>query len=178
LLCGARHNARDVHFRRIEHASAAAGGRTTSMTQTEEIRSLLRDKERNYFTSTEFNARLIDQLWQLPSPTRQGVLEELSAHADEDVRQAALDFQAFARHEALSKDLEYVRKSSPLRPGTRLALFAGYDYYAENGKPWWLNGREFYRATFLGFEARDEGKIPAGLVEFDEPVDLPGHQGR
>src|ERR1700722_16646177 len=101
------------------------------MTQPEAIQRLIDAKEGNCFTSMEFYGHMLDQLWKLPAAARPGVLEELSAHADEDVRQAALDFQTFARHEALSKDLDYVRRHSPLRPGTRLELFGGYDYYAD-----------------------------------------------
>jgi hypothetical protein len=148
------------------------------MTQNEAIRRLIDDKEANCFTSMEFWNHMLDQLWKLPAATRPGVLAELSAHADEDVRRAALDFQTFARHDALSKDLDYVRQHSPLRPGTRLELFGGYDYHADGGKLAWLNGQECYRATFLGFAARGDGMIPAALVAFDEPVDVPGHKGR
>lgn len=82
------------------------------------------------------------------------------------------------RHEQLSKDLDYVRQNSPLRPGMRVELFGGYDYYSSDGKPRWLNGRDCYRAEFLGFASCGEDTIPVGLVEFDEPVELPGHKGR
>jgi hypothetical protein len=102
----------------------------------------------------------------------------LLAHTDPDVRQAAQEFQGSARHEELSKSLDYISRTSPLRKGVRLELFGGYDYYSTEGKPGWLNGRDCYRATFLGFAARGEDTIPAGLIEFDETIEVPGHRGR
>jgi hypothetical protein len=118
------------------------------------------------------------RLWSLPLIARRAALEALSAHADKDVRNAALEIEAMARNEKLSKDLDYVRQNSPRRRGTRLELFGGYDYYSSEGKPWWLNGRDCYRATFLAFASRGEDTIAAGLVEFDEAIDVPGHKGR
>ena len=85
--------------------------------------------------------------------------------------------QIFLHHETLSKNLEHVQEISPLRPGVRLVLFGGYDYYASEGKPWWLNDRECYTATFLRFLSRGDNAIPAGLVEFDEVIELPPYKG-
>ena len=102
----------------------------------------------------------------------------LSADANEDIRRVALEFQIFERHAELSRNIDYVRQNSPLRPGVRLELFGGYDYYSSDGKPWWLNGRDCYKAAFLGFASCGENTIPAGLVEFDEAIEIPGHIGR
>ena len=149
----------------------------TAVTSTPEIDDLIRDWE-EASSPLEFSARVMECLWALPAAKRDAALEHLSAHADETVRQVASEWQAFARQRALSTDLDHVRRNSPLRPGVRLALFGGYDYYATEGKPAWLNGRECYRATFLRFATRGDDTIPAGLVEFDEVIEIPGHNGR
>ncbi len=143
-----------------------------------EIDELIRNWEEESFTSSEFSARMMNCLWALPAFERNSALEHLSAHADENVRQVASEWQAFARQRELSTNLDYVRRHSPLRPGVRLVLFGGYDYYATEGKPAWLNGRECYRATFLRFASRGDDMIPAGLVEFDEQIESLGHNGR
>jgi hypothetical protein len=134
------------------------------MTGIEEIHRLIRAWEENYFTSLEFQDRVLGQLRELP--------------AAEVVRNVAVEFRSLQRHEALSKDIDYVRRISPLRPGIRLELFGGYDYYATEGKPAWLNGRECYRATFLDFASYGENTIPVALVEFDEVIEVFGQKGR
>ena len=148
------------------------------MTTTEDIDRLIDAWEAGIFTSTEFQDKLMTVVWALPAAEKRAALQALAAHLNEDVRHAARELQVFARHEALSRDFDYVRANSPLRPGVRLELFGGYDYYSTEGKPWWLNGHECYRAIFLGFASFGENAIPAGLVEFDEAIDLPGHKGR
>jgi hypothetical protein len=148
------------------------------MTGIEEIHQLIRAWEENYFTSLEFQDRVLGQLRELPAAEQHSMLESLSAHADEVVRNVALEFRQLQRHEALSKDIDYVRRNSPLRPGIRLELFGGYDYYASEGKPAWLNGRECYKATFLGFTSYGEDTIPVALVEFDELIEVFGQKGR
>jgi hypothetical protein len=148
------------------------------MTKSEEFHWLIRAREGNIIASNEFRDRMTDYLRKLPFAKRHAALEALSTHADEGVRQAALEFQVLQRHEELSKNFDYVRRNSPLQSGARLELFGGYDYYSSEGKPWWLNGRAFYKATFLGFASYGESTIPAGLVEFDEVIEVPGHKGR
>jgi hypothetical protein len=54
----------------------------------------------------------------------------------------------------------------------------GYDFYSSGGKPWWLNGRDCYRATFRHFAPRGEGTIAAGVVEFDEALHIGDYKGR
>jgi hypothetical protein len=144
----------------------------------EEIHGLIGDWERNVITSLELQDGIMRHLRTLPSAERHAALEALSAHASEDMRRVALEFQIFERHDALSRNLDYVRQNSPLRPGRRLELFGGYDYYETGGKPRWLNGRDCYRATFLGFVSCGENAIAAALVELDEVIEVPGHTGR
>jgi hypothetical protein len=145
---------------------------------TAELAELIRDWEQGSLAHGEFFDRMLKCLWPLAPAAKQVALEALSAHADEGVRRAASECGSFLRNEALSRDLDHVHRNSPLRPGVRLALFGGYDYYSSGGKPYWLNGRDCYRATFLRFAPHDEDLIPAGLVEFDEVIDMPGHKGR
>jgi len=148
------------------------------MTPSEEIHHLISAWKRNCLTFGELFDHMWGQLHKLPLAKKRAVLEALSAHDDEDIRKAAFEFQIWVRHEELSKNLDYVRQNSPLHPGVRLQLFGGYDYYSSDGKPWWLNGRICYTATFLGFASYDENTSPAGLVEFDEVIEVPGHKGR
>jgi hypothetical protein len=138
----------------------------------------MRAWEENIIAPNEFRDRMMDHLWKLPFAKRHAALEALSTHAREGVRQTALEFQVLERHEELSKNFDYVRKNSPLQQGARLELFGGYDYHSSEGKPWWLNGRTCYRVTFIGFASYGEHTIPAGLVEFDEVIEVPGHKGR
>jgi hypothetical protein len=148
------------------------------LTPNEEIRRLIRAWEKNCLTSTEFQNHMWGQLRKLPVARRRAALASLSAHADKDIRNAASELQILMRHEELSKNLDHIRRSSPLHSGARLQLFGGYDYYSSDGKPCWLNGRTCYTATFLDFAAYGENTIPAGLVEFDEVIEVPGHLGR
>src|SRR5262249_23661282 len=74
------------------------------------------------------------------------------------------------------QDIEQVRRTSPLRPGTRLSLSGGYT--AAYSRPWWLGGRENYRATFIAFAERGAGKMPVALVELDAEIDLTEGKGQ
>lgn len=148
------------------------------MTLDEEFHRVIRAWDEDRLTLGELLNEMMAQLGRLPSPEAYAAVEELSAHPDADIREAALECRGLMRHAELSKDIEYIRKNSPLEPGARLELFGGYDYYSSEGKPWWLGGKECYRATFIGFASYGEGTIPAALVEFDDIVDVPGHKGR
>jgi len=46
--------------------------------------------------------------------------------------------------------------------------------------PLWLRGRECCRATFVRFErlSKSRNLTPVAFVEFDEAIDMPGHNGR
>src|ERR1700722_864278 len=121
------------------------------MIPNDEIHRLIGAMAQNILTSPEFSCQMMGLLWKLPFAERHIALDELSTHANEYVRDAASELKIFMHHEQLSRNFEYVRENSPLRPGMRLELFGGYDYYSSNGNPWWLNGRDCYRGTFLGF---------------------------
>jgi hypothetical protein len=147
------------------------------MTETEEIHRLIDAFENNTFTTGEFQNLVIVQLRKLSAAQLRDALETLSAHGHEDVRKVAVEFRLLQRHEALSKSIDYIRRISPLRPGSRLKLSGGYDYYSPQG-PAWLKGRDCYRATFLRFASWGENTIPTALVEFDEIIEGPGYKGR
>lgn len=72
-------------------------------------------------------------------------------------------------------DVELVRQTSALIPGTRLTLSGGYESF---GPHWWLAGLDRYEATFLRFMARDPGKTPVALVVLDNEIDLTEASGR
>jgi hypothetical protein len=148
------------------------------ITATEEIHELIRLWEENYFAFGEFQNLMIGQLRKLPAAERQDALETLSAHANEDIRQVAAEFRLLQHNEGLSKDIDYVRQHTPLRPGSRLELSGGYDDQSSGGKPAWLNGRDCYKATFQRFVSYGENTVPVALVEFDEVVEGPGYKGR
>jgi hypothetical protein len=94
------------------------------------------------------------------------------------VREECLRLQAFVRNQELSRDVEHIRRHSPLRPGMCLELVGDEDHYSCDDRPGWLRGRECRRATFLRFERLGENLAPVALVEFDEEIDMPGHKGR
>jgi hypothetical protein len=148
------------------------------VTQPKEFNDLVRLLERGIITGGEFFNKMSDYIEKLPSGEKDAAMEALATNADDRIRQAALDIEAFRKNEGLSKNLEFVRQTSPLRPGVRLQLFGGYDNFLPDDKPWWLNGRTFYEATFVGFVSHGENTIPACFVEFDETIELPGHHGR
>jgi hypothetical protein len=148
------------------------------MTLDESIRDLLGAWKNGELTLMEFSAKVAGELRKLPGNARDDVLNELSADADENVKSTAAECRTLLHHETLSKDLDFIRQNSPLRPGVRLELFGGYDFYSSDGKPWWLDGRDCYRATFLHFAPRGEGTIAAGVVEFDEALHVGEYKGR
>jgi hypothetical protein len=148
------------------------------MSETEEIHRLIDAFEHDTFTTGEFQNLVVVELTKLSAMEQRDALAILAAHAHEDVRNIAVEFGLLQRHEALSKSIDYIRRVSPLRPGCRLELFGGYDYYSSKGKPAWLNGRDCYRATFLRFACWAENTIPTALVEFDEIIGGPDYKGR
>jgi len=144
----------------------------------EEIDCLVRNITTGMLTSGEFFARMVELLDKLSSEEKHEMISTLAHHPDEIVRRETQEIQSFVQHGEFSKDFDYVRRNSPLRPGTRLELFGGYDYYASGGHPRWLNGRECYRATFLGFARRGKDRVSVALIEFDDLIDVLEHKGR
>lgn len=92
-------------------------------------------------------------------------------HSSDDVRWLGRQLQDLLRQrERQIKDVELLRRTSPLRPGTRLILSGGYT--AAFSPPWWLNDQKDYKATFLAFAERGAGKMPVALVELDNTIDM------
>jgi len=146
----------------------------------QEIDRLVRLLERELITSSEFFYSMLEALANFPAEEKQSILGALAGHSSEKVRNAVVTLQAWVRNQDLSRDFEHIRRSSPLRPGMCLELSGDKEVYLpENRRPW-LSGRECCRATFVRFErlSKNLNLTPVALVEFDEAIDIPGHQGR
>lgn len=99
------------------------------------------------------------------------VARTLHQHSSEDVRWIGRELERSLRErEEQIKDVELIRRTSPLQPGTRLILSSGST--AAYCPPWWLNGRKNYNATFLAFAERGAGKMPVALVELENEIDM------
>jgi hypothetical protein len=144
----------------------------------QEIDRHIRLLEKQAISNSEFFNSMLESLAKLPSAEQQVVLEALAGHGNERVRNEVMTVQAFVRNQALSRDFEHIRQYSPLRPGVRLELLGSPEVYTADNRPEWLNGRECRRATFIRFERLDENLAPVALIELDEAIDIPGHQGR
>ena len=142
-----------------------------------EIDRKVRMLEREVITQSEFFYCMLDALGYFPAEERQAILAALAGHSSDSVREAVVKLQVFLRNQALSRNIEHVRRNSPLRPGMRLELCGDYCNSSE-GHLRWLSGGECCTATFLRFERLGENLTPVAFVEFDEAIDIPGHKGR
>jgi hypothetical protein len=105
-----------------------------------------------------------------------GIASALHQHPSEDARWIGRELQRVLDEYARQiKDIEQIRRTSPLQPGTRLILSGGYS--AAYSRPWWLNGREYYKATFIMFAERGAGKMPVAVVELDTEIDMTEGRG-
>lgn len=99
------------------------------------------------------------------------MLGQLSEHSDESVRGVAEEIREMIhRSEEQIKDIDQIRRTSPLQPGVALFLGGGYD--SAYSEPFWLNGREYYKATFIDFVPCGADKMPAAFVELENEIDL------
>lgn len=104
------------------------------------------------------------------------VLDLLADHPDRSVQEAARQIREWNRQAREQiKDIVQIRRTSPLQPGVALLLYGGYD--AAYAEPWWLSGREYYRATFIDFIDRGADKMPAAFVELKEELDMINYAG-
>ncbi len=102
---------------------------------------------------------------------RDKLLDQLLEHPFERVRDEAQKIrEEIRREEERIKDIDQIRITSPLQPGVALFLYSGYD--GAYSKPWWLNDRGYYQATFIDFVSRGADKMPAAFVELEEEIDL------
>jgi hypothetical protein len=83
--------------------------------------------------------------------------------------------RSLRRRQEQLKDVDLIRGTSPLQPGARLILSGGYT--AAFSQPWWLNGGESYKATFVGFAERGYDKMPAAMVKLDCEIDMTEESG-
>lgn len=103
-------------------------------------------------------------------PVAAEVAQALHDHPSEDARWTGGQLRRL-----LQQREEQIKRDSPLQPGTPLILSGGYT--AAYSHPWWLNGRECYKATFITFAGRGTGKMPVALVELDGEIDLTESSG-
>jgi hypothetical protein len=141
----------------------------------EVLQALVRLRQGDVIGDVELWLAVLRYLWMFPNH-QQEVLAALSSPTHDKVHELAPWFQAYCRCEEQSRDLDYLRRTSPLQPGTRLLLGGGYT--GAYSPPWWLNGRESYSATFLGFAAAHVGSVPRVFVELDEEIDMTEAAGR
>lgn len=144
-----------------------------------ELDRLIRLHVDGNISGCELEGKVLQYLWKLPEQ-KDAVLKSLSNHADKSVRRVAGCVADLLRKcEEQIKDIDQIRRTSPLHPGTRLTLAGGYTGVVQcqaDGKwyraPWWLNGRQCYQGTFLAFAERGAGIVPAALVALDDEIDL------
>ena len=126
--------------------------------------------EQGRITCGELLNKIANFCWQHPAE-RDNALDHLSEHPNESVQGVAHDIREMIRQaEEQIKDIDHIRRTSPLQPDVALFLYGGYD--SAYSASWWLNGREYYKATFRDFVHRGANKMPAALVELEEEIDL------
>jgi hypothetical protein len=126
--------------------------------------------ENGFFTAGELLDKLCEFCRQHPAE-RDELLDHLLEHSIERVRNVAQEIrEMILLEESRIKDIDHLRVASPLQPGVALFLYGGYDSaYSES---WWLNGRQYYLATFIDFVRCGADKMPAAFVELEEEVDM------
>lgn len=70
----------------------------------------------------------------------------------------------------MKQHIDHIRTASPLQPGIALYLYGGYD--SAYSKSWWLDGREYYKATFIDFVHCGTEMMPAAFVELENEIDM------
>jgi HEAT repeat protein len=152
-------------------------GRENTMNSRADFDQLVRLAGQGIITPTYLEHSLLTHLHAFPQQ-RDAVLAALTANPNKAVQEVAPRIRTFLHNKDLSEDFDHIRRTSPLQPGTRLTLFGGYDYYSTSGRPRWLNGREFYKATFLYFAQSWPNSVPVACVELDEEYESAEHRGR
>ena len=143
---------------------------------TPQIDRLVKLLEKGVITPSEFFNSMLEALGNFSAGEKLAFGEALAGQNSERVREEVVKLLAFVRNEGLSRDFEHVRRNSPLQPGIRLDLFGG-DNYSPDRRLSWLGNRKCRRATFVRFERQGTNLTPVAFVEFDEAIDVPGHQG-
>jgi hypothetical protein len=100
--------------------------------------------------------------------------DALRRHPDENVREIGRGLEGeLQRRESRVRDIDQLRRISPLQPGVRLVLSGGY-----SSPHWWLSGNACYRATFVDFVRRGADNMPAVLIKLQDSIDLTEYSGR
>jgi hypothetical protein len=134
------------------------------------VSELLSLYEGGAVTSLEVLDAVYEHCYDKPAVAAE-IARALHERSSERVRWLGHELQCLVRQrEDQIKNVEQIRRTSPLQPGTRLILSGGY--WAGNCSPWWLSGRENYKATFIAFAEREAGKMPVAYLELDNEIDL------
>jgi hypothetical protein len=96
------------------------------------------------------------------------VARRMRAHPDDWVRKIATNIEdIIVRRTDRITDIARIETTSPLQPGCRIRLNGSYDQ-----ANWWLNGKDYYDATFVRFAERKHGEMPVAIIEFDIYIDM------
>lgn len=129
---------------------------------------LVDDYGQGNVTTGEFVDKLYGFCFKNPQE-KDFLFNKLLAYKDESIKsivQAVKDI--FLKAEQQVKNINRIREISPLQPKVTILLYGGYDH----GNHWWLNGRKYYKATFINFFYCGVDKMPVAFVELQEEIDI------
>jgi hypothetical protein len=136
----------------------------------------LRLFESHIITWNELQSRVWDCVFKFPK-LKDEIFNKVLNHPNEDVQRCGqLLHEQFQRSANRVTDIEQIRRTSPLQPGTRVEVGGGYTSLYSS--PVWLDGREFRAGTFVDFLPAGPGKMPVALLELDEEYKSEKHNGR
>jgi len=96
------------------------------------------------------------------------VVQRMRTHPEDWVRKIGIDiYEMIVRRANRVTDIAQIANTSPLQPGCRIRLNGSYDL-----TQWWLNGNDYYDATFVRFAERKHGEMPVAIIEFDNEIDM------
>ena len=102
------------------------------------------------------------------------VVNRMMTHPQDWVREAGSDIRdAIQRRNNRITDFKTIADTSPLQPGCRMRLQGSYDQ-----SEWWLNGNEYYDATFIRFAQRKNDEMPIAIIKFDTEIRMTEASGR
>ena len=102
------------------------------------------------------------------------VVQRMETHPEDWVRKIGADIHdMIVRRTNRFTDIAIIANTSPLQPGCRIRLNGSYDL-----TQWWLNGNDYYDATFVRFADRKHGEMPVAIIEFDNEIDMTEGSGQ
>ncbi len=146
------------------------------MESLEDFKQQLRLFERHVVTKPELETRVWACVAKFPE-LKDEIVSALLNHTNEDIRHCGqMVHEQFQRIANQVTDVEQIRKTSPLQPGTGVKVGGGET--SAYSCPVWLDGREFRAGTFVDFLPAGPGKMPVALVELEEEYRSEKHKGR